>query len=308
MQTKFVAANGLRFEVLEQGTGVRLALCLHGFPEHAISWRHQIPVLAGMGYRVWAVNQRGYGRTTRPTHVADYALPHLVDDVTALIKAARAKNVALIGHDWGAMVAWCVAAQQRRPLDRLVIMNDPHPLCFRAALKHWRQMRKSWYVAFFQLPKLPERMLTMTSDASLGGECHDRVQRLAHRLLIGFEPRLPFRRDQIARARTARNGGIVDTGRYGSLVLQRPDGVHQPPPRDRDHQVARCEILKRAVGDVAHALGDCRILRKHPVDARVADRALGFAIDQIIVSLVGDRSPAAKPVGGVRQGRAHPVE
>jgi alpha-beta hydrolase superfamily lysophospholipase len=76
-------ANGLRFEVLEQGTGVRLALCLHGFPEHAISWRHQIPVLAGMGYRVWAVNQRGYGRTTRPTQVADYALPHLVDDVTA---------------------------------------------------------------------------------------------------------------------------------------------------------------------------------------------------------------------------------
>src|SRR5215475_10541470 len=78
MQTKFVEANGLRFEVLEQGTGVRLALCLHGFPEHAISWRHQIPVLAGMGYRVWAVDQRGYGRTTRPTQVADYALPHLV--------------------------------------------------------------------------------------------------------------------------------------------------------------------------------------------------------------------------------------
>jgi len=67
MQTKFVEANGLRFEVLEEGTGDRLALCLHGFPEHAISWRYQIPVLAGMGYRVWAVNQRGYGRTTRPT-------------------------------------------------------------------------------------------------------------------------------------------------------------------------------------------------------------------------------------------------
>jgi pimeloyl-ACP methyl ester carboxylesterase len=135
MQTKFVEANGLRFEVLQEGTGDRLALCLHGFPEHAISWRHQIPMLAGMGYRVWAVNQRGYGRTTRPTHVADYALPHLVDDVTALINAASAKNVVLIGHDWGAMVAWCFAAQQRRPLDRLVIMNDPHPLCFRAALK-----------------------------------------------------------------------------------------------------------------------------------------------------------------------------
>jgi len=93
MQTKFVEANGLRFEVLEEGSGDRLALCLHGFPEHAISWRHQIPVLAGMGYRVWAVNQRGYGRTTRPTQVADYALAHLVDDVTALINVAGAKNV-----------------------------------------------------------------------------------------------------------------------------------------------------------------------------------------------------------------------
>ena len=134
MQTKFVKANGLRFEVLEQGIGDRLALCLHGFPEHAISWRHQIPVLAQMGYRVWAVNQRGYGCTTRPTQVADYTLPHFLDDVMALIDAAHAESVVLIGHDWGAMVAWCFAAQQRRPLDRLVIMNVPHPLCFRAAL------------------------------------------------------------------------------------------------------------------------------------------------------------------------------
>src|SRR5207248_10485954 len=148
-----------------KGHRSQLALCLHGFPEHAISWRYQIPVLAGMGYRVWAVNQRGYGRTTRPTQVADYALPHLVDDVTALINAASAKNVVLIGHDWGAMVAWSFAAQQRHPLDRLVIMNDPHPLCFRAALKHWRQLRKSWYVAFFQLPILPERMLTANGGA-----------------------------------------------------------------------------------------------------------------------------------------------
>jgi len=101
MQTKFVEANGLRFEVLEEDTGDRLALCLHGFPEHAISWRHQIPVLAGMRYGVWAVNQRGYGRTTRPPQVADYALLHLVDDVTALINAASAKSVVLIGHDRG---------------------------------------------------------------------------------------------------------------------------------------------------------------------------------------------------------------
>src|SRR3954453_23440374 len=167
MQTTFIKANGLRFEVLEAGSGDKAALCLHGFPEHAVSWRHQILVLAGMGDRVWAVNQRGYGRTSRPTQVADYALPHLVDDVAALIDAANAKRVVLIGHDWGGMVAWCFAATQRRPLERLVIMNVPHPLCFRAALKHWRQLRKSWYVAFFQLPWLPGRMLASGSRAAV---------------------------------------------------------------------------------------------------------------------------------------------
>ena len=167
MPTRFIEARGLRFEVLEEGGGDRLALCLHGFPEHAVSWRHQMPVLAEMGYRVWAVNQRGYGRSTRPTRVADYALPELLDDVAALIDASGAASVVLIGHDWGAMVAWCFAAARLRPLERLVIMNVPHPLCFRAALKHWRQRRRSWYIAFFQLPVLPERMLAANGGAAV---------------------------------------------------------------------------------------------------------------------------------------------
>ena len=162
-----VEANGLTFEVLEEGCGDRLALCLHGFPEHAVSWRHQMPLLAAMGYRVWAVNQRGYGRSTRPARIADYALPNLLDDVAGLIDASKAASVVLIGHDWGAMVAWCFAASARRKLSRLVIMNVPHPLCFRAALKRWRQRRKSWYVAFFQVPWLPERMLAANGGAAV---------------------------------------------------------------------------------------------------------------------------------------------
>ena len=167
MQTRFIEANGLRFEVLEEGSGDRLALCLHGFPEHAVSWRHQMPVLAAMGYRVWAVNQRGYGRSSRPGGVEDYALPKLIADVAALIDASGASSVVLIGHDWGAMVAWCFAAGQVRPLERLVIMNVPHPLCFRAALKHWRQRRKSWYIGFFQVPVLPERLLAAGGGAAV---------------------------------------------------------------------------------------------------------------------------------------------
>ncbi len=167
MPTLFVEANGMRFEVIEEGAGDRLALCLHGFPEHAVSWRHQMPVLAAMGYRVWAVNQRGYGRSSRPGQVADYAMSHLMADVAALIDASGASSVTLIGHDWGAMVAWCVAATQLRPLERLVIMNVPHPLCFRAALKHWRQRRKSWYMRFFQWPVLPELALTAGGGAAV---------------------------------------------------------------------------------------------------------------------------------------------
>ena len=167
MRTRFIDANGMRFEVLEQGEGDRLALCLHGFPEHAVSWRHQMPALAALGYRVWAVNQRGYGRTTRPEKVRDYALAQLLRDVAALIDASGAASVVLIGHDWGAMVAWCFAIARIRPLRRLVIMNVPHPLCFRAALRHWRQRRRSWYVALFQLPLLPERLLTAGGGAAL---------------------------------------------------------------------------------------------------------------------------------------------
>ena len=160
-----VEANGLSFEVEEMGDGDHLALCLHGFPEHLVSWRNQMPVLAGLGYRVWAVNQRGYGRSSRPAGVAAYALPKLLADVAALIDASGAQRVTLIGHDWGAMVAWCFAAGRIRPLERLVIMNVPHPLCFRAALKHWRQRRKSWYIGLFQIPALPERLLAANGGA-----------------------------------------------------------------------------------------------------------------------------------------------
>jgi pimeloyl-ACP methyl ester carboxylesterase len=155
-----VEANGLAFEVLEAGSGDRLALCLHGFPEHAIAWEPQIPALLALGYRVWAPNQRGYGATTRPQRVSDYAMTHLIDDVAALIDASGARTVTLLGHDWGAAVAWCFAMRRARPLERLVIMNVPHPAAFALALRtSWRQWLRSWYILFFQLPWLPEALL-----------------------------------------------------------------------------------------------------------------------------------------------------
>ena len=155
----WVEANGLRFEVAQAGEGDRLALCLHGFPELHYSWRHQMPMLAEMGYRVWAPNMRGYGATTRPEGYENYRLNTLAEDIGALIDASGAKEITLIAHDWGAIVAWHFAIMKVRPLTKLVILNVPHPKCGQREIKKWRQLRKSWYIFFFQIPWLPEKLL-----------------------------------------------------------------------------------------------------------------------------------------------------
>ena len=160
VQTRFVNANGLSFEVATLGSGSKLALCLHGFPEHAHSWRYQMPVLAALGYEVWAPNLRGYGRSSRPTRVADYAIEHLLQDVAALIDAAGGKPTTLIAHDWGAVIAWYFAMRALRPLRNLIIVNVPHPAAMAREVRvNARQRSKSWYVLAFQLPWLPERIL-----------------------------------------------------------------------------------------------------------------------------------------------------
>lgn len=167
IHVRTVAANGLEFEVTEAGQGDHLALCLHGFPELNFSWRYQMPLLARMGYRVWAPNQRGYGASSRPPNVEDYRADTIVADAAALFDASGAKKLTLIAHDWGGAIAWLFAINRARPVERLVVMNLPHPICFAAALKHWPQKRRSWYMAMFQLPWLPERMMLANDAAAI---------------------------------------------------------------------------------------------------------------------------------------------
>jgi len=169
MQTRFVEANGFRFAVDEAGEGDHLALCLHGFPESRFSWRFQLPLLAEMGYRAWAPDLRGYGETTpKPGAVKDYLIDRLMEDVGALIDASGAKTVTLLGHDWGAGLAWTFAANRVRPLERLVIMNVPHPAVMSAQLRtNKSQRKKSWYMAFFQLPGVPELTLTANGGRAI---------------------------------------------------------------------------------------------------------------------------------------------
>jgi pimeloyl-ACP methyl ester carboxylesterase len=154
-----VAANGINFEVATMGAGDRLALCLHGFPEHAYSWRNQMPLLARLGYRVWAPNLRGYGATESPREISDYQPKILVQDVASLISAAKPKETLLIAHDLGAVLAWLLAMEQPQLIDGLVILNLPHPACFAREVRKPTQLFKSWYTLFFQLPWLPEKIL-----------------------------------------------------------------------------------------------------------------------------------------------------
>tara|TARA_B100001964_G_C14146224_1_gene559824 strand:- start:96 stop:1013 length:918 start_codon:yes stop_codon:yes gene_type:complete len=157
VDTILVEANGIEFEVDTQGEGERLVLCLHGWPEHSITWRFQMPYLASLGYRVWAPNLRGYGNTNAPKGMKHYQLEILMEDVAALIKASNAKEVIVLAHDWGALIAWHFAMRYPDAINRLVICNVPHPAPFlKAMTKGFEQLFRSWYVLFFQLPWLPE--------------------------------------------------------------------------------------------------------------------------------------------------------
>ncbi len=157
-------ANGLDFACDVAGEGDDVALCLHGFPESRFSWRFQLPFLAAQGWRAVAPDLRGYGQSSRPTPTyagkAAYHIDHLVDDVVGMFEALKPRRKLLVAHDWGAVIAWVVAMRRAVDLDGLIVMNVPHPTVFGDLISHHRpQKLKSWYVAFFQLPWLPEFLL-----------------------------------------------------------------------------------------------------------------------------------------------------
>jgi pimeloyl-ACP methyl ester carboxylesterase len=159
IKTKFIEANGLTFQVDTCGNGDKFALCLHGYPESSFSWRYQLPLLAELGYTVWAPNLRGYAGSSRPGKKSDYKIDCLTADVAGLIDAAGARSTLLIGHDWGGVIAWIFALKRVRPLDRFIVLNFPHPKLYRDRIARWPQITRSWYVFLFQLPWFPEFMM-----------------------------------------------------------------------------------------------------------------------------------------------------
>ena len=147
--------NGVRLHYVEAGRGP-LVVLLHGFPDFWYSWRLQIPALARAGFRVLAPDLRGYNLSEKPAGVDSYHLPLLTGDVAALIRHAGAERATVVGHDWGGVLAWHLAMTRLECVERLAILNAPHPALFRRELRRPAQRLRSWYILFFQLPFLPE--------------------------------------------------------------------------------------------------------------------------------------------------------
>jgi len=163
---EYVETNGIRMHIVTQGEGP-LVVLLHGFPEFWYSWRHQIPALAEH-YRVVAPDLRGYNESDKPEAVEQYHLSYLVADVAGLIEALGEKRAVVVGHDWGGGVAWAVAMYRPDVVERLIILNAPHLAVFQQhILKNPRQSARSWYMFFFQLPGIPETLLSLNNYAFL---------------------------------------------------------------------------------------------------------------------------------------------
>jgi len=251
-------ASGLDLHVVRAGAGPPVIL-LHGFPDGWRSWRHQIGALADAGFSVLAPDLRGYDGSDRPSHRSAYALPHLVADVAALVRSTGAARAHVAGHDWGGLVAWALAGWQPELVDRLAIVNAPHPRIF--AEKVWRtpQFLRSSYVLFFALPWLPERVLaardfaavrqmlrrvpyrTGAFDEATIDEC---VEALAwpgalRAALDYYRENLLSRRPMLlaAQTRVAAETLVIWGERDPALGLELLDGLERVAPRARVHRI-----------------------------------------------------------------------
>jgi pimeloyl-ACP methyl ester carboxylesterase len=159
LEHRFATVDGVRLHYVEAGEGP-LVVLLHGFPEFWWSWRHQIPALVEAGYRVVAPDQRGYAQSDRPRDWRAYRIERLAADIAGLIEHLGEERAFVVGHDWGAAVAWMVATLHPERVARLAILNVPHPDTMQRTLQRSpRQLLHSWYMFFFQLPWLPEHLM-----------------------------------------------------------------------------------------------------------------------------------------------------
>ena len=205
---------GLVFDVRDAGPADGpVVVLLHGFPQHNDSWDAVVDKLTAQGYRCLAPNQRGYSPGARPSRRRDYRMSELVADVAALIDDSGAKRVHLVGHDWGAAVAWNVAARLPDRLASFAPISVPHPVPFVKALWTSKQVLASWYMFFFHLPRLPERLLLHRNGSTT---------RLAESLAAGGQTPANAARDAAAMSQPGALTAALNW--YRAMTMAKPAG------------------------------------------------------------------------------------
>jgi len=157
---EYITTNGVKLHYVTQGEGP-LMLMLHGFPEFWYSWRHQIKEFASE-YKVVAIDLRGYNDSDKPEDPSAYVMDEFVKDVKGIIQGLGYDSCVLVGHDWGGAIAWTFAYEHPEMVEKLIVLNLPHPAKFAAGLLTPQQLLRSWYIFFFQLPWLPEFLLQLS--------------------------------------------------------------------------------------------------------------------------------------------------
>ena len=167
--------NGVALHVVLAGpVNGKPLVFLHGFPEFWFGWRHQIDHFVSSGYRVIIPDQRGYNLSEKPAGIASYSIDMLVKDLVGVLHTVTDSKAFVVGHDWGAIVTWHLAARYSERISRTAILSVPHPRVFiKNFIINPTQLRKSWYVLFFQLPWLPERILRRRDWQLLVGALRD---------------------------------------------------------------------------------------------------------------------------------------
>jgi pimeloyl-ACP methyl ester carboxylesterase len=159
--THTVESGGVRLRCMSAGpSSGPMVLLLHGFPARWATWRETMRVLAGAGFFAVAPDLRGYGESDKPAGVGAYSVSRVVEDVAAIVRAFGRQKVCVAGHDVGGGVAWATAMMRPDIVSRLATLNSVHPVGFERQIRRWSQLRKSWYVFFFQLPWAPEWLLS----------------------------------------------------------------------------------------------------------------------------------------------------
>ncbi|MGL5795401.1 MAG: alpha/beta fold hydrolase [Waterburya sp.] len=161
LEHNFIYTNGVNLHYVSQGEG-KLMLMLHGFPEFWYSWRHQISEFA-QDYHVMALDMRGYNDSDKPQELEAYQISKLVQDIKGVVEGFGYQDCILVAHDWGGLIAWHFAYTYPEMVEKLIVLNIPHPAKFMAGIKTPQQLLKSWYILWFQIPWMPEFLFQLNN-------------------------------------------------------------------------------------------------------------------------------------------------